>query len=209
MKRKRFFTADWHCFHDNCLIFDKRPFNSIDEMHKVLIKRFNTTVPKHGITYFLGDMGFRTNSQLKEIIDQLNGTKILVSGNHDGGMDAMYAAGFDVVIHKAQLVIGKSILTMSHCPLYGVFREDTTGMNGCSGDENWHREEKHKHKYSMPDFGQFHFHGHIHAAEHNKKPVKEGRQWDVGVVGNNYTPITLSQAVSWMDLYNKELNEKK
>ena len=204
MKRKIFFTADWHVGHENCLVFDERPFDNIEQMHRTLIKRFNATVPKYGITYFLGDMGFRGNQLLRSVIDQLNGTKVLVRGNHDGGMYAMYEAGFDVVIDKAQIRIGPNVVTMTHCPLKGVFREDTTGMNRMDGTENWHGEPKHKNNYSIEDFGQFHLHGHIHSRKGKPSPTIEGRQMDVGVTAWNYTPVTLSQVESWIARYNNE-----
>lgn len=204
MKPKLYFTSDWHIGHKNVLKFDQRPFENLDEMHETLIKNFNKMVPNHGITYFLGDMGLCTHGLLKTVIDQLNGIKVLVRGNHDGGMYSMYNAGFDVVTDKAQITIGKNIITMTHCPLKGVFREDTTNMRGAKEGENWHKEHRHKDRYSIEDFGQFHLHGHIHAGPANGKPVLDGRQMDVGVPGNNYKPVTLSQVESWIAKYNAE-----
>ena len=206
MKRKLYFTSDWHIGHENCLKFDKRPFKDLDEMHETLIKNFNHLVPKHGITYFLGDMGWGSQEQLKGIIDRLNGMKILIRGNHDRGMGAMYNVGFDFVTEKAQFTLGKDIITMTHCPLKGVFREDTSGMRGSDGTENWHRENKHKNRYSIEDFGQFHLHGHTHMRSDRGKII-DGRQIDVGVPGNNYKPYTISDIQSWITKY-KETHEK-
>lgn len=204
MKRKIYFTSDWHVGHGNCLKFDKRPFKDVDEMHRTLIKNFNHYVPLHGITYFLGDMGMRSNELLKSVIAQLNGIKILVRGNHDGKMDSMYEAGFDVVLEKAQISIGSDIITMTHCPLKGVFREDTTGMRGSDGTENWHGEDRHKNKYSIEDFGQFHLHGHIHSAPWKKTSKIDGRQFDVGVPANNYKPVPIAEIISWIAKYKEE-----
>lgn len=199
MKRKIYLTSDWHVGHENCLKFDNRPYDSLDEMHKDMIKTFNHWVPKHGITYFLGDMGFGPNDLLGNIIRQLNGTKILVRGNHDRKMDAMYNAGFDVVLEKAQITIGSDIITMTHCPLKGVFREDTKGMRGCTGKEKWHGETKHGNKYSIEDFGQWHLSGHIHSGPHKKQSIRcLGRQMDVGVVANKYKPVSISEIQSWI-----------
>jgi calcineurin-like phosphoesterase family protein len=206
MKRKIYFTADWHVGHANCLKFDNRPFDTIEEMHEALVKNFNCTVPKHGITYFAGDMGWTSHGLLRSIITRLNGTKILVRGNHDGGLDAMYEAGFDFVTEKAQFTLGKEIVTITHCPLKGVFREDTTGMRGHDGTENWHGEEKNGNRYSIEDFGQFHLHGHVHTRP-DRGLTKDGRQWDVGVPGNNYKPVTMSQVQSWITKY-KETHAK-
>lgn len=210
MKRKLYFTSDWHVGHQNCLKFDERPFENLDEMHKALIKNFNYYVPKHGVTYFLGDMGFGPSDLLGNIVRQLNGTKVLVRGNHDRKMDAMYNAGFDVVVEKAQITIGNDIITMTHCPLHGVFREDTTSMRSHTPGENWHREADHLHKYTIEDFGQFHLHGHIHSRKNktlSSKIDKTGRQLDVGVTAWGYKPVTLSDVQSWIARHKKENNE--
>lgn len=162
-------------------------------------------VPKHGITYFLGDMGLCSYGLLKTVIDQLNGIKILVRGNHDGNIYSCYNAGFDVVIDKAQITIGKNIITMTHCPLKGVFREDMSRLPGKKG-EHWHKESRHGDLYSIEDFGQFHLSGHIHSPNDNKSQRILGRQLDVGVVANGYKPVTLSQVESWVNITLPKVN---
>jgi calcineurin-like phosphoesterase family protein len=198
MKTKLYWTSDWHIGHKNVLAFDNRPFKDLDEMHTVLIKNFNMFVPDHGITYFLGDMGLCSNGLLKSVIDQLKGTKILVRGNHDGKMDSMYNAGFDVVIDKAQITIGKTIITMSHCPLYDVYRENTFDMKGANGTENWHGEGKHRNKYTFEDFGQAHLHGHIHSPNGGKSQKILGNQYDIGVCANKYKPVSFDTIQSFI-----------
>lgn len=199
MKSKLYFTSDWHVGHHNCLSFDNRPYKDLDEMHEALIKNFNYLVPDHGITYFLGDMGLCNNGLLKSVIDRLNGKKILIEGNHDRGMDSMYGAGFDVVLQKGQFSIGETIITMSHCPLKGVYREDTSGMCNSDGTENWHNEDKYADKYAFEDFGQVHLHGHIHSPNGGKSQKILGRQMDVGVIANNYKPVSLSEVQSFIN----------
>lgn len=169
-------------------------------MHESLVKNYNYLVPKHGICYFLGDMGLCSHGLLKSVIEQLNGTKVLVRGNHDGKMNSMYEAGFDLVIEKAQITIGADIVTMTHCPLKGVFREDVTGMMGVRPEDkdNWHGEWKHKNRYSIEDFGQFHLHGHIHSPNSGKSTRILGRQMDVGVTANKYKPVRFEEVQSWI-----------
>lgn len=198
MKKKLYFTSDWHIGHKNVIDFDNRPFNDLYEMHESLIKNFNKYVPKYGITYFLGDMGLCSNGLLKSVIDRLNGMKVLVRGNHDGKQDSMYNAGFDLVIDKAQITIGKNIITMSHCPLKGVFREDTSDMKGPTKGENWHKEYKYANSFSFEDFGQIHLHGHIHSPNGGKSKKILGRQYDVGVAANNYCPVSIGMVQSFI-----------
>lgn len=208
MKVKTYFTSDWHIGHKNVLNFDNRPFDNLEEMHEALIRNYNNTVPKHGVCYFLGDMGLCSHGLLGSVVNRLNGIKVLIRGNHDGKLQSMYNAGFDAVLEKGQFSIGKHIVTMSHCPLYGVYREDTTGMIGAGSGENWHKENKHRHKYSFDDFGQFHLHGHIHSPNGGKSKKILGRQFDVGVVANNYKPVKIGEIQKWVDTYNKTQTTK-
>lgn len=199
--KKIFFTSDLHLGHANCLVFDKRPFKDLDHMHKVLINNFNAIVPNDGITYFLGDVGLGASQQeTLDIILQLHGTKILVLGNHDKGMNAMYGCGFDAVMYGAVLFIAGQRVTMSHCPLMGVYREDTSNMAGSHEHENWHGEsrEMSAKKFSFTDEGQFHLSGHIHSPNGGKSTKTLNRQYDVGVVANGYRPVAISAIESWI-----------
>jgi calcineurin-like phosphoesterase family protein len=201
--KKIFFTSDWHVGHDNILEFDSRPFRDINHMHRVLVNNYNSTVPKDGICYFLGDVGLRKNNIVAKQINQLHGIKVLIVGNHDGGINAMYNSGFDVVLDGAKMTIASKVVTLSHCPLVGVWREDSKGMKGGQEGESWHGETRHGDKYSYPDFGQFHLHGHIHSPNRGKSTKKLGKQYDFGVVANNYRPVSISEIESWISLYEK------
>jgi calcineurin-like phosphoesterase family protein len=195
-----FFSSDWHIGHEKCLEYDKRPFRTLNEMHESLIVRYNSTVPNNGICYFLGDMGNKPED-IKKVINRLNGTKVLIAGNHDRGITTMYNCGFDVVIFSASLYIGNHRITMSHCPLLGIRREDTSNMKNPS--ENWHGESREKFsKHTLKDEGQFHLHGHIHSRSDKPQSTKIlDRQFDVGVTANKYTPVSLSQIESWVMTY--------
>lgn len=112
----------------------------------------------------------------------------------------MYNCGFDVVMFSASLVIAKQRVTMSHCPLMGVWREDISDMKGAIAVENWHGESRSKHQNcSLKAEGHFHLHGHIHSRKNKTISQKIlGRQYDVGVTANNYTPVSDSQIESWI-----------
>jgi len=193
-KTNTFFTSDTHYFHDNCIEFDQRPFSDIEHMHRVLINNYNNTVRPEDTCFFLGDVGFCSTEKLKPVIDQLNGNKVLILGNHDKGPNAMKSLGFHTVLYSASLFIAGKVVTISHCPLRGVFREDVTNMKGSQPGECWHGESRHQ-KFSLPDFGQVHLHGHLH-----KKPKERilDRQFDVGVVANGYRPVAQSVIESWV-----------
>lgn len=78
----KWFTSDWHLGHANIMSFCKRPFNSVDEMNEIIIERFNNTVKKGDIVYFLGDFCF---GEFKEYFPRLRRDIIFnfIKGNHD------------------------------------------------------------------------------------------------------------------------------
>lgn len=166
-------------------------------MHSELIKRFNKTVPVDGLTYFLGDVQTHSTELTKNVLSQMNGTKVLVVGNHDKNYNSCYNAGFDVVLNNATIYIQNQKVTMSHCPLTGTFREDTTDMKGSTAGENWHGEKKNA-EFSVVDEDQFHLHGHIHSPNGGKSQKILGRQMDVGVVANGYRPVHINAVESWI-----------
>ena len=201
-RKLTFFTSDLHLEQEKSIAYDKRPFRDVDRMFEVLLNNFNSTVPTGSITYFLGDMGMYNKAKLREFIMRCNGTKVLVLGNHDQGVNTMYKMGFDVVLNAAMLVIANQKVTMSHCPLRGIWREDVTGMKGAKPGENWHGEMK-QYRFSIEDTGQFHLHGHIHSNNKDKGQRILGKQFDVGVVANNYRPVSISQIESWIAKYGR------
>ncbi len=194
-RRRVYFTSDWHIGHANVLVFDQRPFKDLDHMHRVLINNYNATVGEQDICYFLGDMGLGKGDTLRKVVSELNGTKVCVLGNHDKGATAMHRLGFDVVLQMASIEVAGKLVTMTHCPLRGVWREDCSDMKGAQPGDSWHKEWKHGELFSLPDFGQYHLHGHT-----QKGPEERilDRQMDVGVRANGYRPVSVSVIESWI-----------
>ena len=189
-----FFTSDWHIGHANSIVFDDRPFKDLDHMHQVLINNYNAVVPEDGICYHLGDVGMSNVETLSGVLSQLNGTKVCILGNHDGNVNRMYKLGFDVVLYGATLYIAGEEVTLTHCPLRGIFREDITGMRGAVDGDLWHGESK-QIRFSTENRGQFHLCGHTHKS---KNDMILHRQWDIGVVGNDFRPVSISKVESWI-----------
>jgi calcineurin-like phosphoesterase family protein len=86
-RRMIYFTADEHYYHANIIsnrFRDTRPFNTVDEMNRTIIKHHNEIVTKDDVTYHLGDFSFSKHWQdMRHILGKLNGRHILVLGNHD------------------------------------------------------------------------------------------------------------------------------
>lgn len=198
-----FFTSDWHLGHANAINFDERPFRDTDHMREVLVSNYNKTVPENGICYFLGDMGFGDKKEITETLKRLNGTKVLIIGNHDPKRLACFMLGWDLVLHNITLYIHGQKVTASHCPMMNTFREDTSSFKKHSG-EPWHGHSKNK-EYSVLDEGQFHLHGHIHSRQNKSSSVKIlDRQYDVGVTANHYRPVCTGTIESWITKYKEQ-----
>lgn len=94
-----FFTADTHFGHYNIIKHCNRPFSDTREMDAELIKRWNETVSTEDVVWHLGDLSLSTNlAYLTPIVQQLNGRKRLIYGNHDRcRIQEYYAMGFEFV----------------------------------------------------------------------------------------------------------------
>lgn len=75
-----FFTSDSHFGHANIIRYAGRPFNNVNEMDQVLIDNWNSVVTNKDIVYHLGDFSF---GPAPLYLNQLNGTKYFVRGNHE------------------------------------------------------------------------------------------------------------------------------
>lgn len=199
---KIFATSDWHDDHKKAIDFCARPFNDIYHMREALIKNYNATVPEGATCYFLGDIGFGGNGEFKEKVLKrlIPSTKVLIVGNHDKGP---YNMGFDAVMYGAILQFGDVRISMSHCPLVGVPREDTSTFP--DKGKNWHGEYKLGSKFSLNVNGvTLHLHGHCHSDTHER--ILDN-QFDVGVDANDYRPISLGKIYSDWCYYKRNRND--
>ena len=78
-----YFTSDLHLGHRNIIKLAQRGFDSIEQMDEQLIKNFNNRVTDKDTVYILGDLSMKGAEYVNGVIPQLNGTKVLVQGNHD------------------------------------------------------------------------------------------------------------------------------
>ena len=107
-----YFIADTHFNHENIIKYCNRPFKNTEEMNEYIIKKWNSVVKSEDIVYHLGDVGFGTIDELKKLLAKLNGTKILIMGNHDvrRSLKAWKEIGFSEV-YKKKLIINNFVLT--------------------------------------------------------------------------------------------------
>ena len=126
IKRKRFFASDLH-FNDDRLNLYGRDlrFKNAKEVNEHIIETWNKTVGKSDLVYLLGDISMDRAGL--EILNQLNGEKILIKGNYDisvenGGTslyeinDKILLKYFSKVVDELDLEIGGEMVYLNHFP---------------------------------------------------------------------------------------------
>lgn len=73
----KYFIADLHDKDENVLLYEHRPFATVEEQHYKFIENWNNKVKKDDEVYLVGDIGDI------EILRHLNGKITIVLGNHD------------------------------------------------------------------------------------------------------------------------------
>lgn len=113
-----FFTSDHHFGHKRIIDFESRPFIDVEQMNKVMIENWNAVVSPADKVFHLGDFSFLNKELTRAIVEELNGYKILILGNHDRGRSRKWwlEAGFDEVSEFP--LIYKDFFFLSHEPLY-------------------------------------------------------------------------------------------
>ena len=113
-----FVTADLHLGHSKSITFLKpdgsllRPFMNLGEMHNVLITRWNKIISPQDRVYILGDVAIARNSLC--LLNEFNGNKVLIKGNHDTFKLKDYLPYFDDI--RGAFVRDNLIFT--HIPIH-------------------------------------------------------------------------------------------
>lgn len=77
-------TSDQHFNHNRDFIYEPKGFKSVDEATEISIARWNKVVKPNDTVYCLGDLALSGDlEKITSIIKRLNGTIILIRGNHD------------------------------------------------------------------------------------------------------------------------------
>lgn len=132
---KIMYISDLHFSHENCLRFDNRPWTDVNVMNEDIIAKWNNKVDDTDTVYILGDLAMKGGEPLLNIVKRLNGTKILIKGNHDR-ISPQLAKEFNNKIYDyLEIKDGGRNVVLSHYPI------------PCFN----------KHFY-----GEFHLYGHVH-----------------------------------------------
>ncbi len=161
-------TSDTHFFHDNIIQYCGRPFANSELMNECLVHNWNSVVKPGDKVYHLGDvaMGKGYTEGLGELMNQLQGSKRLIVGNHDD-IPFLSKGGW---FKKVQLwrVFTEYNLLLTHVPVHESSIHERIVVNG-----------------------GVNVHGHIHT--HNSPA---GPYFNACVEKHAYTPIHLEDIVA-------------
>lgn len=189
-----YFISDLHFGHENCLLFDNRPFEDIDIHDTELINRWNNVVGIDDDVYILGDISWRGAVATTNIFKMLNGHKHLIIGNHDHKLlkNRELRNEFVEITNYKELQISEdgTSIVLSHYPILA---------------------------YNNLFRGWYHLYGHVHSSfewnmmEHHKMVMKnlyskkDGKNpddvfeaYNVGcmIPYMDYTPRTLEEIIT-------------
>ena len=120
MSKNIFFISDTHFGHANMITFlnydgtRMRPFDSVEECDELMIENWNKVVKPTDRIYHLGDVVYKCKNR-DEIMQALNGHKILIKGNHDRDQLGWYMKYFKD-IRGTHHIDGNYLL--SHFPIH-------------------------------------------------------------------------------------------
>ena len=165
-------TSDLHFGHTNIMKFcpqsRARYNNDVDYMNEEMVLEWNATIAPDDTVYILGDVAFLPAAKAVSIMQRLNGSKILIEGNHDRKLlnDPVFRRCFVEIHQYLCITYEKTRVVMFHFPIL-----------------EW--DQMHR--------GAVHFHGHLHG---NTSGLEKYRARDMGMDATGSIAITMEQAIA-------------
>jgi len=192
---KLYFTSDPHFGHKNIIHFCERPFESVEEMNAKLIDNWNSVIKEDDLCFILGDFSMWGKQSWDNLLSRMIGRKILILGNHDKLKNVpverfeLVTDGFlNINVIDPDTKFHEQLITLCH---YAML--------------SWYQS----HRGAWQLFGHWHNKKILAPTENNENIleanlevsdyVKEefiymerirSTQYDVGVDGNDFTPIS-------------------
>lgn len=186
------FTSDTHFSHKNIINLGAgRPFKDIQHHNEMLIHNWNSVVAWDDTVYHLGDVALGPWPDGLDCVKRLNGTKILIPGNHDRVSSVEkparrerfredYLGAFAGILDEViGLRLGDHDVQLSHYPYTGESHEG--------------RADRYTELRPIND-GRVLIHGHTHA-DSVVSYDKDTLMISVGVDAWNWTPVSEDQVL--------------
>lgn len=192
----KWFVSDLHFYHKNIIHLQDRPYKSVDDMNNDLVRIWNAHVAKGDTVYVIGDFSFGNYPETKAIVEQLNGTKILIRGNHDERFNTstFIKMGFkDVYDHTIIKLNGKKVV-LSHYPYNPPWYKKLWEKLRRPNYKKWYTQ------FRLNDYGLPLIHGHNHSGPSNFYTTNKGAKccnvaWDI-----SFRLIPETEIIAWLGL---------
>jgi calcineurin-like phosphoesterase family protein len=116
LPERLWFWSDQHFYHTNIIKYCDRPFADVNEMADRLVTNYKEVITDNDVVVWVGDVTFKGDAFMNEILRDLPGYKILVLGNHDFDHGIVRRLDFDE-IHS---IISINNFIVSHHPWVSV-----------------------------------------------------------------------------------------
>ena len=160
-------TSDTH--FDHAFVARTRGFDTPEEHDAHIVREWNMRVQPRDTVWVLGDFGMGTINRFYDTAKQLNGTKHLVTGNHDQcapgfkqpnrEVGDVWLSVFDSIQQYGVLGYKGSRFLLSHYPY-----EDVHLAKPVEGQTREHERDRHL-QWRLRDLGVTLLHGHTHSTE--------------------------------------------
>lgn len=168
---------------------------------RFMARIWDMTVRPQDIVYVLGDISINGNQSALDWFKDRNGTKILISGNHDPVHPGFFRNAYkkvaawrevfaDIQPYYRLSLLG-SVVLLSHLPYSG------TGAEGLRN--NGEEVEERGTQWRLPDLGAPLLHGHTHGTEKSHLSDKGTRQLHVGLDAWNYQLVSQDKVLDWLE----------
>jgi len=158
--KKYYFSSDYHMGHARVLIYDKRPFKTIEEHDVMILRNYNNTVTPEDDFYYLGDFCMMNTKKAEGYLSQMMGNKFFIKGNHDKrDMIKLYERYGTYLGEQKKITVHGQDIVLNHFAM-----------------RTW---DKSHH-------GAYHLYGHSHG---NIEHEPWGKSMDVCVILNDYFPF--------------------
>jgi len=181
------FTSDTHYGHKNIIRFmpeSRGMYSCTEEMNEALVNNWNANVNKDDTVYNLGDVSFSTNKQTMGYLSRLNGTIIIILGNHDKRLKGVGPLADDLINS-------------------GIVKEIHNGYHEAAlNGKNFVLNHFAQRVWNKANHGAIHLYGHSHG---NLPGL--GKSVDVGVdskemaafTGDYMRPYTIEEVIAYME----------
>lgn len=147
------FYSDPHFGHKNILKYcpTRSVLGDTIEAHDdALIRRYNSVISDDMLVCWVGDCFWYSVERSKKLLDRMNGSKILIAGNHDKKPAKMNEIGFTLVADRMHIMLKDTPALVCHYPYAGA---------KYAGSEH---DERYLDRRPIKTQGQWLIHGHSH-----------------------------------------------